>query len=112
MKSLEDTYQQWVRDGEVNAKLTTLQSLAKQGLTNEEIAKEFDIEPHTLSDTINEYPAVAEAIKKGRRSLVALLQKKLLDKIQEGDITAIIYALKVYGSEFFHTDKDTHQKYV
>ena len=97
-----DTYQQWVKDGEVDSQLAVIQSLSMQGFTREEIAHELGIGTRTLFDMLQKHPAAATAMKNGRRAVVALLQQKLLDKVQEGDTTAIIYGLKVYGGDFFN----------
>ena len=46
-----------------------------------------------------------KAIKNGRLSVVAMCQNKLMERVSSGDTTAIIYALKVYGGEFFNDRK-------
>jgi hypothetical protein len=97
-----DTYQQWVRDGEVDEKLALMQSLSMQGFSISVIAQIVGIGARTLHRFIKDYPAVSSAISTGRLSVVAVLQQRLIDKAIEGDTTAIIYGLKIYGGEFFN----------
>lgn len=64
----------------------------------------------TLQNLQNEHPAVEKAIKTGRLSVVAMCQNKLMEKVSSGDTTAIIYALKVYGGDFFNDRKAVEAK--
>jgi len=96
-----DTYEQWVKDGEADEKLATIQSLAMQGLPANIIAQKIKISTRTFFDMKRKHRAVAEALRKGRDAVVALLQSKLMERVVAGDTTAIIYGLKVYGGEFF-----------
>ena len=51
-----------------------------------------------------------KAIETGRLSVVAMCQNKLMEKVTSGDTTAIIYALKIYGGEFFNDRKTLETK--
>jgi hypothetical protein len=101
----KDTFSKWVEDGEADSMLAVIQSLSMQGFSQVQIAKEVGITDTTLRLMAKRYPSVSSALKNGRRTVVALAQNKLMDKVQMGDTTAIIYALKVYGGEFFNSDR-------
>ena len=100
----QDTFQKWIEDGEADSMLAVIQSLSMQGHSIAEIGIGIGVSERTLSRLIKTYPSVSAAIKNGRRTVVAMCQNKLMDKIQMGDTTAIIYALKVYGGDFFKDD--------
>ncbi|MEG1562523.1 MAG: hypothetical protein RR365_02160 [Bacteroides sp.] len=98
----KDLFEQWVESGEVENNLAIIQSLSMQGKSMEEIAEVFDVTRRTLQNLQKEHPALAKAIKAGRLSVVAMCQNKLMERVSNGDTTAIIYALKVYGGDFFN----------
>jgi len=100
-----DLIEQWVESGELEANLAIIQSLSMQGKTLEEIAGEFDITERHLRRLRDKHMSVMSALKSGRKSVVAMTQNRLIDLINEGNITAIIYALKIYGGIFFHDNK-------
>lgn len=100
-----DTFSKWVQDGEADSMLAIIQSLSMQGLSQKEIAREVGTTDRTLRGMAKKYHSVSQALKNGRRSVVALAQNKLMEKVQTGDTTAIIYALKVYGGDFFKDDR-------
>lgn len=106
-KSRKDLFEQWVESGEVETNLAVVQSLSMQGKSIEEIATAFDISKRTLLYLQKKYQALAKAIKNGRLSVVAMCQNKLMERVSSGDTTAIIYALKIYGGEFFNDRKLT-----
>ena len=76
----------------------------------EEIASAFDITRRTLQKLQKEHPALKKAIDSGRLSVVAMCQNKLMERVVNGDTTAIIYALKVYGGDFFNDRKAVEAK--
>ena len=41
---------------------------------------------------------------------MAMCQNKLMERVSNGDTTAIIYALKVYGGDFFNDRKTVEAK--
>lgn len=104
-KARKDIFEQWVESGEVETNLAVVQSLSMQGKSITEIAEAFDISKRTLLYLQNKHPALLKAIKNGRLSVVAMCQNKLMERVSSGDTTAIIYALKVYGGEFFNDRK-------
>lgn len=109
-KKRGDLFEQWVESGEVENNLAIIQSLSMQGRSMEEIAKAFDISKRTLQNLQKAHPALEKAIKTGRLSVVAMCQNKLMERVSSGDTTAIIYALKVYGGDFFNDRKAVEAK--
>lgn len=103
----KDLFEQWVESGEVETNLAVVQSLSMQGKSIAEIADAFDISKRTLLYLQKKHSALAKAIKNGRLSVVAMCQNKLMERVSNGDTTAIIYALKIYGGEFFNDRKTT-----
>ena len=103
-KKRKDLFEQWVESGDVENNLAIIQSLSMQGKSMEEIASVFDITRRTL------HPALKKAIETGRLSVVAMCQNKLMERVSSGDTTAIIYALKVYGGDFFNDRKAIEAK--
>ena len=106
----KDLFEQWVESGDVENNLAIIQSLSMQGKSMEEIAGAFDITRRTLQKLQKEHPALKKAIETGRLSVVAMCQNKLMEKVSSGDTTAIIYALKVYGGDFFNDRKAVEAK--
>lgn len=101
----KDLFDQWVESGAVENNLAILQSLAMQGKSLAEMAECFAISKRTLINLKAKHSAIDKAIKNGRLSVVAMCQNKLMERVSSGDTTAIIYALKVYGGEFFNDRK-------
>lgn len=100
-----DLFERWVEAGEVETKLAIVQSLSMQGRSMAQIAEAFGTTRRTLHNLQNKHPALKKAIENGRLSVVAMCQNKLMERVSNGDTTAIIYALKVYGGEFFNDRK-------
>ena len=109
-KKRKDLFEQWIEAGEVENNLAIVQSLSMQGKSMEEIASAFDITRRTLQKLQKEHPALKKAIDSGRHSVVAMCQNKLMERVVNGDTTAIIYALKVYGGDFFNDRKAVEAK--
>lgn len=109
-KKRKDLFERWVESGEVENKLAVIQSLSMQGKSMEEIAEAFEITRRTLQNLQKEHPALKKAISSGRLSVVAMCQNKLMERVSSGDTTAIIYALKVYGGDFFNDRKAVEAK--
>lgn len=106
----KDLFEQWVESGEVENNLAIIQSLSMQGKSIADIASVFDISKRTLQYLQKEHPALEKAIRSGRLSVVAMCQNKLMERVSSGDTTAIIYALKVYGGDFFNDRKSVEAK--
>lgn len=109
-KQRKDTFEQWVESGEIDNNLAIIQSLSMQGKSMEEIADAFGLTRRTLQKLQKEHPALKKAIESGRLSVVAMCQNKLMERVVSGDTTAIIYALKVYGGDFFNDRKAVEAK--
>ena len=109
-KKRKDLFEQWIESGDVENNLAIVQSLSMQGKSMEEIASAFDITRRTLQKLQKERPALKKAIDSGRLSVVAMCQNKLMERVVNGDTTAIIYALKVYGGDFFNDRKAVEAK--
>lgn len=109
-KKRKDLFEQWIEAGEVENNLAIVQSLSMQGKSMEEIASAFDITRRTLQKLQKEHPALKKAVDSGRLSVVAMCQNKLMERVVNGDTTAIIYALKVYGGDFFNDRKAVEAK--
>ena len=101
----KDLFEKWIESGEVENKLAVIQSLSMQGKSLVEIAECFDISKRPLRNLKAKHSAIDKAISQGRLTVVAMCQNKLMERVSNGDTTAIIYALKVYGGEFFNDRK-------
>lgn len=106
----KDLFERWVEEGTVDNNLAIIQSLSMQGKSMTEIAEAFDITRRTLQNLQKEHPALRKAIEQGRLTVVAMCQNKLMERVSSGDTTAIIYALKVYGGNFFNDRKSVEAK--
>ena len=109
-KKRKDLFERWVESGEVENNLAIIQALSMQGKSMAEIAEAFDISRRTLQNLQKEHPALKKEISSGRLSVVAMCQNKLMERVASGDTTAIIYALKVYGGDFFNDRKAVEAK--
>ena len=101
----KDTFEKWIEEGEVENNLAIVQSLAMQGHSIEQIAKAFNLSRRAMCYLQKKHAALKKAIASGRLTVVAICQNKLMERVTSGDTTAIIYALKVYGGEFFNDRK-------
>lgn len=104
-KKHPDLFERWIESGEAENNLAIIQSLSMQGKSLEEIASCFDITKRTLINLQKKHASLAKTIQSGRLSVVAMCQSKLMERVSSGDTTAIIYALKVYGGDFFNDRK-------
>lgn len=59
-------YEQWVNDGELDNKLLLIEAMARDGLTQKDIAHNLGINIDTLIENKKKYPLFAEALKKGK----------------------------------------------
>lgn len=100
-----DKFQEWCLNGDSENNLAIMQSLSMQGKTLAEIAAHFGLSERQLCRLQNKHESIKSAIKNGRESVVSMCQSKLMELVKKGDTTAIIYALKIYGGEFFNDRK-------
>lgn len=74
--------------------LTLLEGWARDGLTDEQIARSCGITSSTLYDWKNRFPEISEALKKGKEVVDYQVENALLKKALTGDTTAQIFWLK------------------
>ncbi len=74
--------------------LTLLEGWARDGLTDEQIAKGCGITSTTLYDWKNRFPEISETLKKGKEVVDYQVENALLKKALTGDTTAQIFWLK------------------
>lgn len=74
--------------------LLMLEGMARDGLTDEQIAKRMGIGTTTLYRWQNDFREIWEALKKGRAPIDYEVENKLLELCRAGDKTAIIFWLK------------------
>lgn len=83
-------YQRWVEpDG-----LLLLEGWARDGLTDEQIAKNIGITATTLYEWKNRFPEISDALKKGKEVVDYQVENALLKKALSGDTAAQIFWLK------------------
>lgn len=83
-------YEKWLEpDG-----LTLLEGWARDGLTDEQIAKNMGISRSTLNKWKNDYSDISDTLKKGKDVVDYEVENALLKRAIEGNITAIIFWLK------------------
>ena len=76
-------YQRWLTpDG-----LTLLEGWARSGLTDEQIARNCRISRQTLNEWRNTYPAIADALKKGKEVVDIEVENALLKRAMGYDYT-------------------------
>lgn len=71
-----------------------LEGMARDGLTDEQIAGKIGIHRDTYYDWCKKYADISDAIKKGRAPIDYEVENKLLELCRAGDKTAIIFWLK------------------
>ena len=78
----------------IHIDLKQVESLAANGLTDEQIASALGISRTTLSNRKRENEQFVQAIKKGKAKGIALVTNKLMESIKGGNITGMIFFLK------------------
>lgn len=74
--------------------LTLLQGWARDGLTDEQIAQNCNINRQTLYDWKKKYPDISDTLKKGKEVVDYQVENALLKSALDGNITAQIFWLK------------------
>jgi len=74
--------------------LAKVESLAANGLTQEQIALALGISASTLDNRKRENTDFTDAIKRGKAKGIALVTNKLMESIKGGNMTGMIFFLK------------------
>ena len=74
--------------------LAKVESLAAQGLTDQQIADALGISRATVTRNKRDNDAFDAAIKRGKAKGIALVSSKLMEQVKGGNITAMIFFLK------------------
>ena len=83
-------YQKWLTpEG-----LLLLEGWARDGLTDEQIAKKIGISRKTLNDWKNNYSDICDTLKKGKEVVDYQVESALLNSALDGNTTAQIFWLK------------------
>lgn len=77
----------------IKDKLILVEGWAREGLNNEQIAKNLGINPDTLYQYQKKYPEFSETLKKGKEIVDYEVENALLKNALEGNVTAQIYWL-------------------
>lgn len=83
-------YKKWLE----NDNLILLQGWKRNGLTDEQIAKNIGISARTLERWKKRYSQICRALKVGREQANFAVEGKLLQKAMSGNTTAMIFWLK------------------
>lgn len=83
-------YQYWL----TSEGLTLLEGWARDGLTDEQIAKKCGISRETLNQWKNKYSDISDTLKKGKEVVDYQVENALLSAALEGNTTAQIFWLK------------------
>lgn len=83
-------YQKWLESDN----LILLEGWARDGLTEEQIAKNMGISARTLSRWKDEHCLICQALKKGKEVVDYEVENALLNSALEGNVTAQIFWLK------------------
>ena len=78
----------------IHIDLKQVESLAANGLTDEQIASALGISRTTLASRKRENEQFVQAIKKGKAKGVAVVTNKLMESIKGGNMTGMIFFLK------------------
>lgn len=74
--------------------LLLIEGWARDGLTDEDIAKNIGISRTTLYEWKNKYPDIANTLKKSKEVVDRIIENALFKKASEGDTTSMIFWLK------------------
>jgi len=68
-------------------------------------AKKAGVSYTTMGRYIADFPTVAQAVREAKESLLDFAEGKLYQKMQQGDMTAIIFYLKTQGKRRNYTER-------
>lgn len=74
--------------------LAEVERLASLGLTREQIATSLGVSESTFYNRMRAEEAFAEAVKRGEALGISTVASKLMEQINEGNTTAMIFFLK------------------
>lgn len=83
-------YEKWLKE----ENLLLLEGWARDGLTDEQIAKNIGIGERTLYEWKEKYPQISQSLKKGKEVVDYGVENALLSSALEGNTTAQIFWLK------------------
>ena len=83
-------YEKWLKEDN----LLLLEGWARDGLTDEQIAKNKGIGERTLYEWKEKYPQISQSLKKGKEVVDYHVENALLFSALEGNTTAQIFWLK------------------
>jgi len=90
--------------------LSKVESLAAQGLTEEQIADALGVSRTTLNNRRRESEQFDQAIKRGKAKGVAIVTSKLMEQVKGGNVTAMIFFLKTRGGWSERQDADLERE--
>lgn len=73
-------YEQWEKDGELKDKLILIQGMARDGLTQQQIANNLGISIDTLIENKKKYSEFNDALKKGKEVVDIEVENALLKR--------------------------------
>ena len=73
-------YEQWKKDGELKDKLILIQGMARDGLTQQQIANNLGISIDTLIENKKKYSEFSDALKKGKEVIDFEVENALLKR--------------------------------
>lgn len=82
-------YKKWLEPDN----LTRLRSWARDGLTNEQIAKKIGVRRQTISEWSKKYPDIADALKKGKEIVDAEIEDSFISVMKKHTLTTTQYKM-------------------
>lgn len=83
-------YTEWLEPNN----LVLIRGWKRNGLTNDDVAKNMGISRKTLQDWAKRYSDIGDALKIGKEQANFIVEHKLFSKAVQGNITAMIFWLK------------------
>ena len=99
-------YEEWLTEEGI----TLLEGWARDGLTDEQIAKNMGVSRSTLHDWKKKYPDISDTLKKGKEVVDYQVENALLESALSGNVTAIIFWLKNRRSDKWRDKPPEQQK--